>query len=133
MPSPWGRSTPGPVVISATFIGYRVAGLLGAVVATGMVFLPPGLLAIAAGHALERFSQNQVVAGFLVGVRPAVVGLLGSAALSLGRSGLPNPGAWVLALAALLVLLRWKPHPVLASFASSLVYLVGVRLFPLLF
>ncbi|HQT93398.1 MAG: hypothetical protein B7Z68_00795 [Acidobacteria bacterium 21-70-11] len=128
-----GQITPGPVVISATFIGYRVAGLLGSVVATGMVFLPPGLLAIAAGHALERFSQNQVVAGFLAGVRPAVVGLLGSAAVSLGRSGLPNPGAWVLALAALLVLLRWKPHPVLVLVASALVYSAGVRLSPLLF
>lgn len=128
-----GQITPGPVVISATFIGYRVAGLLGAVVATGMVFLPPGLLAMAAGHALERFRQNQVVAGFLAGVRPAVVGLLGSAAVSLGRAGLPSPAAWGLALAALLVLLRWKPHPVLVLAASSLVYLAGVRLSSLLF
>jgi hypothetical protein len=39
----------------------------------------------------------------------------------------------VLALAALLVLLRWKPHPVLVLFASSLVYLTGVRLSSLLF
>ena len=128
-----GQITPGPVVISATFIGYRVAGLLGAVVATGMVFLPPGLLAMAAGHALERFNQNQVVAGFLAGVRPAVVGLLGSAAVSLGRAGLPRPAAWVLALAALLVLLRWKVHPVLVLLASALAYLAGVRLAPLVF
>jgi chromate transporter len=128
-----GQITPGPVVISATFIGYRVAGLVGAVVATGMVFLPPGLLAMAAGHALERFSQNQVVAGFLAGVRPAVVGLLGSAALSLGRAGLPNVGAWALALVALWVLLRWKTHPVLVLGASSATYLAGVGLSPLLF
>ncbi len=123
-----GQITPGPVVISATFIGYRVAGLLGATLATGMVFLPPGLLAMAAGRALGRFGKNQIVVGFLAGVRPAVVGLLASAALALGRSGLPNAAAWGLALAGILVLLRWRVHPLAVLLASALLYVALVHL-----
>ncbi len=123
-----GQITPGPVVISATFIGYRVAGVLGATLATGMVFLPPGLLAMAAGHALGRFGKNQIVAGFLAGVRPAVVGLLASAALALGRAGLPDVAAWGLALAGILVLLRWKAHPLAVLLSSSLAYAAIVHL-----
>lgn len=106
-----GQVTPGPVVISATFIGYRVAGLLGAVVATVAVFLPPGILAVAAGSALDRFAHNEHVTAFLAGIKPAVVGLLASAALALGRAGLHDATEWAIAAAAFLVLLRWRPHP----------------------
>ncbi len=127
-----GQITPGPVVISATFIGYRVAGLVGATLATGMVFLPPGLLAIGAGHALGRFGKNQIVTAFLAGVRPAVVGLLASAALSLGRAGLPDAATWGLAVAGILVLLRWRVHPLAVLFSSALVYALAVHLPPLL-
>ncbi len=127
-----GQITPGPVVISATFIGYRVAGLIGATLATGMVFLPPGLLAIGAGHALGKFGKNQIVAGFLAGVRPAVVGLLVSAALSLGRAGLPGVAAWGLALAGILVVLRWRVHPVAVLLGSALAYALAVHIPPLL-
>jgi chromate transporter len=108
-----GQVTPGPVVISAAFIGYRVAGLAGAIAATGMVFLPPGLIAIAAGRALDRFGKNPVVAAFLAGVRPAVVGLLGSAAVALAQAGFHAWSELGLAAAALLAVLRWRVHPLL--------------------
>ncbi len=119
-----GQITPGPVVISATFIGYRVAGLAGAVVATLAVFLPPGVLAVAAGSALERFAHNEHVAAFLAGIKPAVVGLLASAALSLGRAGLHDAPSWAIAAAALLVLLRWRPHPLAVLAAAAALHLL---------
>ena len=71
-----GQLTPGPVLITATFIGYRVAGTLGALVATVAVFLPAFLMTIAAGSSLRRFRSNRQVQAFLRGVTPAVVGLL---------------------------------------------------------
>jgi len=119
-----GQVTPGPIVISATFIGYRVAGLVGAVLATTAVFLPPGLLAMVAGRALDRFGRNPVVAGFLAGVRPAVVGLLGSATISLGRAGLHDLSEWGIAAAALLILLRWKMHPMVLLVACAALHIV---------
>src|SRR5258705_3152200 len=83
-----GQITPGPVLITATFVGYRVAGTLGALVATVSVFLPSFLMTIAAGSSLKRFRSNEAVQSFLMGVTPAVVGLLVAAALSMGRAGI---------------------------------------------
>src|SRR5205085_6844089 len=78
-----GQVTPGPVLITATFIGYRVAGTLGALVATISIFLPAFLITIAAASSLKRFRSNAQVQSFLRGISPAVVGLLVAAALSL--------------------------------------------------
>ena len=106
-----GQITPGPVLISATFIGYRVAGVLGALVATISIFLPSFIMTIAAGSSLRRFRKNEVVQAFLRGVTPAVVGLLVAAAISLGRSGIHTLLGVGLAVAAAFVLLRFRPNP----------------------
>src|ERR1044072_8152459 len=83
-----GQITPGPVLITATFVGYRVAGTRGALVATISIFLPAFLMTIAAASSMRRFRDNQQVQSFLRGVAPAVVGLLIAAALSVGRAGI---------------------------------------------
>jgi len=115
----FGQITPGPVVISATFIGFRVAGLAGAVLATVAIFLPSVVLGVAAGGALERFGRHPVVAGFLSGVRPVVVGLLGSAALSLARAGVHDLAGWGVVACGVLALLRWRVHPLLLLVVSG--------------
>lgn len=124
-----GQITPGPVLISATFIGYRVAGLLGALVATGSIFLPAFLLTIAAGSSLRRFRSNRQVQAFLRGVTPAVVGLLVASAWSIGRAGIHT---WIgLSLAALgvLILLRFRLNPAWIVFGTGLIrFLIGLVL-----
>jgi len=103
-----GQITPGPVLITATFIGYRVAGTLGALVATISIFLPAFLMTIAAGTSLRRFRTNEIVRSFLRGVTPAVVGLLVAAAVSIGRAGI---NSWIgvsITVLALLVLIRFR-------------------------
>jgi chromate transporter len=105
-----GQVTPGPVLITATFIGYRVAGTLGAIVATVSIFLPSFLMTIAAGSSLRRFRSNQFVQSFLRGVTPAVVGLLVAAALSIGRAGIHTWIGLSIALAAVVVLIRYRPN-----------------------
>jgi chromate transport protein ChrA len=114
-----GQITPGPVLITATFIGYRVAGTLGALVATVSIFLPSLALTIAAGSSLRRFRANRQVQAFLRGVTPAVVGLLVAAAWSIGRAGIHT---WVgvgLAVAAALVLLRYRVNPFLVMLGAA--------------
>ena len=106
-----GQVTPGPVLISATFIGYRVAGTLGALVATVGIFLPSFLMTIAAGSSLRRFRDNQLVQSFLRGVTPAVVGLLVAAAWSIGRSGIHTSIGASMAVAAAVILVRFRPNP----------------------
>ncbi|PYS48809.1 MAG: hypothetical protein DMF68_12090 [Acidobacteria bacterium] len=105
-----GQITPGPVLITATFIGYRVAGTFGALVATISIFLPAFLMTIAAGASLRRFRTNEIVQSFLRGVAPAVVGLLVAAALSIGRAGIHSWIGMSITVAALFVLIRFRPN-----------------------
>lgn len=124
-----GQVTPGPVLISATFIGYRVAGTLGALVATISIFLPSFLMTIAAGSSLRRFRNNQVVQSFLRGVTPAVVGLLVAAAISIGRAGIHTSIGLLLAVAAAVVLVRFRPNPFWVIIgAGTLRFLLGMIL-----
>ena len=103
-----GQITPGPVLISATFIGYRVAGTLGALVATICIFLPSFLMTVGAGSSLRRFRDNQIVQSFLRGVTPAVTGLLVAAAISIGRAGIHTWIGLILAVGAGFVLVRFR-------------------------
>ncbi len=106
-----GQLTPGPVLITATFIGYRVAGTLGALFATLSVFLPAFCMTIIAGSYLRRFRANRQVQAFLRGVTPAVVGLLVAAAWAIGRAGVHSWTAGMIALAAGALLLRFRLNP----------------------
>ena len=106
-----GQLTPGPVLITATFIGYRVAGTLGALFATLSVFLPAFCMTLIAGSYLRRFRANRQVQAFLRGVTPAVVGLLVAAAWSIGRAGIHSWRGVLIALVAGALLLRFRLNP----------------------
>lgn len=124
-----GQITPGPVLITATFIGYRVAGTLGAIVATVSIFLPSFLLTIAAGSSLRRFRTNEVVQSFLKGVAPAVVGLLVAAALSIGRAGIHTWVGLSIAMVAAVVLIRFRPNAFWVILGAGVVrFLIGLVL-----
>ncbi len=72
--------TPGPVVITAAFIGYLVAGPLGAVVAACAVFAPPYFIVLFGAPYYRRFAQNRQVKAFVQGVTAAAVGAIAGAA-----------------------------------------------------
>jgi chromate transporter len=108
-----GYLTPGPVLITATFVGYRAAGLSGAVSATVGIFLMPWLLAATAAQQLQRFMQHPWLAGFGRGAAPAVVGLLGVTALSIAKQSFTHWAYALIAVIALGLALRTKVHPIL--------------------
>jgi chromate transporter len=103
-----GQITPGPVLITATFVGYRVAGTLGALVATISIFLPAFLMTIAAASSLKRFRTNAQVQAFLQGIAPAVVGLLVAAGLSMGKAGIHTWIGLTMAIIAVVLLIRFR-------------------------
>ena len=117
----FGQITPGPVLITATFIGYKVAGPLGAVATTIAAFLPSFIMTTIAGASLNRFRTNFLVQSFLAGVAPAVVGMLAAAGVSLARSGLNTPLSFGVATMAFLLMLRAKLNPVVIIFGCGLV------------
>jgi chromate transporter len=124
-----GQITPGPVLVTATFIGYRVAGTLGALLATVSIFLPLFLMTMAAGSSLRRFRDNQIVQSFLRGVTPAVAGLLVAAAITFGRAGIHTWIGLVLALGAGIVLVRFRPNPFWVILGAGVLrFLLGVVL-----
>ncbi len=127
----FGQITPGPVMITATFIGYKVAGLVGAVAATIAAFLPSFLMTIVAGTSLNRFRANYLVQSFLSGVAPAVVGMLASAGVSLARSSLSMslsyrniPVSFGIATLAFLLMMRARLNPVLIIFGCGALQLI---------
>jgi chromate transporter len=124
-----GQITPGPVLITATFVGYRVAGTLGALVATISVFLPAFLMTIAAASSLRRFRDNEQVQAFLRGVAPAVVGLLVAAALSMGRAGIHSWVGISIMLLSIFTLIRFRPNPFWVIFgAGAIRFVIGLLL-----
>lgn len=116
--------TPGPVLVLATFIGYRAAGVAGAAAATLGVFLMPWLLAAAAAQQLQRVLQHPFLRGFGRGAAPAVVGLLGVTALSLAKHAFVSWPYAVIALLALVLTLRTKLHPILILVGGAVLGLV---------
>jgi chromate transporter len=107
--------TPGPVVITSGFIGFLVAGPLGACAATLAVFLPPYLLVIAGAPYYRRFAKNRQVKAFVQGVTAAAVGAIAGAAMILTRRAVMDLPTIVIALTVLILLLRFKlvPEPVI--------------------
>lgn len=105
-----GQITPGPVLIMATFVGYHVAGMLGALLATFCVFLPSFLMTIAAGLSFRRFRTNRQMQAFLRGVAPAVAGLLFAAAWSVARAGIHTVIGLSMALIIFVILMRYRAN-----------------------
>jgi chromate transporter len=119
-----GQITPGPVLITATFIGYRTAGTLGALVATVSIFLPSFLMMVVAGSSLARFHTNKIVQSFLRGVTPAVVGLLVAAGISIGRAGIHSWMGMLIAVIAGVVLVKFRPNAIWVILGAGLIRFV---------
>ena len=103
--------TPGPVVITVAFIGYLVAGPLGAVAAALGVFLPCYLFVIVSARHFRRAAQNPSVKAFVDGVTAGATGAIAGAVFVLGRRSIVDLPTVLIALAALAVLLKAKKVP----------------------
>jgi len=124
-----GMISPGPVVITATFVGYLVAGLWGAVAATVGIFLPSFILVLVAAPILQRHRANRNVQGFVKGAYAAAIGTILGACVLLGRIAIGDWLTILIGLASLAVLFRWKvSNPLLMATAA----VVGLIAFPLL-
>ncbi len=109
-----GQSTPGPIVITATFVGYAAAGFPGAIVATVAAFSPSFFFAIITSNFLQRIRSWKMASAFLKGVSPAVVGSIAAVSAELGRSAIT--GGWTAAIAIVGLAIAWRygPLPALA-------------------
>src|SRR5438128_5664310 len=133
-----GMISPGPVVITATFVGYLVAarftgslldGLWGSVTATIGIFLPSFLLILIVAPILVRYRTNPNVQGFIKGAYAAAIGTILGACVLLARIAIGDWLTALVALGSLVMLFRWKVNnPVLVAVTA----IIGLIAFPLL-
>ena len=103
-----GQVTPGPVLTTATFVGYLLAGVPGAALATLGIFLP-GFIFVALSHpVIPRLRQSPTAAALLDGVNAASLGLMAGVTIQLGRTALVDVWTILIAVGAAIVLLRLK-------------------------
>jgi chromate transporter len=112
--------TPGPVVITAGFIGYLTAGVCGAIVAAAGTFVPPYLVVVLAARYMRKAAANPSLRAFIGGVTASATGAIAGAAFILGRRALVDVVTVGIALATLVALVKIKklPEPVLIVIAG---------------
>lgn len=138
------ESTPGPFAVNiSTYIGMTQGGLLGSACATLGVILPSFIVILIVAQFYEKFKTSKIVSGCMTGLRPAVIGLISSAVISIGKSVFFYTGVTVdvfktvqfyisLALFLIMSVLAFKKiHPILIICISAVVgiivgYTVGI-------
>jgi len=124
-----GMISPGPVVITATFVGYLVAGFLGSLVSTIGIFLPSFLLILIVAPILVRHRANPNVEGFVKGAYAAAIGTILGACVLLGKIAIGDWLTVLVGLGSLTVLFRFKVSNPLLIAATAV---IGLIAFPLL-
>ncbi|HEX6200784.1 MAG TPA: chromate efflux transporter [Thermoanaerobaculia bacterium] len=107
-----GQLTPGPVLSTATFIGYVLAGAPGAAVATVGIFLPSFLFVLALNPLVPKLRRSAWMGAFLDAVNAAAVGLMAAVTVELGAAALRSWPAWTIALLAAAAVLRFRVNAV---------------------
>lgn len=132
------QMTPGPIAInSATFVGLRIAGLGGAIIATLGCVIPSLIIVLALAIIYYKYRSLKFMQGVMSGLRPAVVAMIASAGLALLINSFWNgtPASLVLAsidwisvalfISCLFVLRKWKPDPVVVMACAGAIGLIA--------
>ncbi|WP_129125151.1 chromate efflux transporter [Geomonas oryzae] len=122
-----GIITPGPVVITAAFVGYLVAGVTGSVIAAAAVFLPVYLFVLFIGRYILRYREHPALQGFVKGATAAATGAIAGASVILAEKSVIDLNTALIGGTALLVLWRFKTPELLVVALSAV---AGVVLYP---
>ena len=114
-----GQITPGPIFVTATFIGYKVAGVLGAFLATVAIFTPPAVLTVLLSRFVKILNQSSVVKAAMKGVRAAVIGMIFASAITIGQTITPSVVSAIIFVAIFIISLKYTISPVYLIIASG--------------
>ena len=130
-------STPGPFAINiSTYVGSEMGGILGAFCSTMGVVLPSFIIILLVAHWYEQFKSSKIVSGLMSGLKPAVIGLIGAAVLSIGKTVFSsfeismeiftNPEFWVSVGTVIVmgILAFRKVHPIAIICMSAVIGIV---------
>ncbi len=119
--------TPGPISInSATFIGYRLAGIPSATAGTfGLVF-PAFFIMITVAITIKKFRSSDWMGHAFLGLRPAVIGLITAATFSIGRTSITDLKSMVIAALTAILVFKTKLNPIIilliAAISGGIIY-----------
>jgi len=126
-----GQFTPGPILMVAAYVGYKVAGVAGAAVAAGAAFLPSFVMMLAILPAFDRVRTYTWTRAVLRGMSPAVIGLLAVSLTRLAPYALVDPFAVAILVATVAALLLWRPGTVRLMLGGAVLGALRNRWFPL--
>jgi chromate transporter len=113
--------TPGPVFTTATFLGYLLGGVPGALVATAAIFVPSFVMVSVVAPHVHRLRTSAWATAALQGVTAAALGLIAGVTIDLVRTGVDDVLRAAVAIAALVAIVRWRPNPALLVAAGGLI------------
>lgn len=115
------QMTPGPIAInSATFVGYKVSGVLGSIAATLGVVTMSFILVSIVSKAMEKFKESKVLRGALLGMRPVLIALIIQAFFDLAKDAYIDIKSVIITLIIGALLLSKKVHPIIAIIISGI-------------
>jgi chromate transporter len=106
-----GQLTPGPLTVMNAFMGYKIYGLLGAVMAMISSYLPCIIIVTLVAKYYYDYRESVIVNSSFKGIKPAVIGLLAGVAISLGNASLVNPVTFGIAIISFAVIAFTKVDP----------------------
>ncbi|HEY5340912.1 MAG TPA: chromate transporter [Candidatus Aquilonibacter sp.] len=115
------KLAPGPTTTMAALVGYAVAGVAGAIVATIAVFVPAGILVYTIGHGWTRLRGNPWRERFSRAIKPVVLGLIWAGVVTLARGAIDGPATIAIAIAATIILLRTEWNQALLVLGAGVV------------
>ena len=116
-----GQITPGPILISATFVGYKMNGIIGALLATFSIFAPSSVIIIFISRFFLYFKNNMFAKKIIQGIKKGIVGLiLYSAIIVLLNKGSIDVFTVIVFISSILILIKTKVHPVILILLSGL-------------
>ncbi|MGL5943509.1 MAG: chromate transporter [Waterburya sp.] len=124
-----GQLTPGPVFTTATFIGYLLAGNLGAIAATIGIFLPAFAFVWLVNPWVDKLRQSIWLSGFLDGVNAASLGLMATVTYTLARTAINDWLSVILTLLGAIALFRFRINSAWLIIFGGIVGLISDRLF----
>jgi chromate transporter len=119
-----GQITPGPVFSTATFIGYLLAGVPGALVSTVGIFLPSFVFVALSGPVVPRLRRSAAAGAFLDGVNVGALALMAVVAVALARAAIVDVTTALLATTSAALLLRWRVNSAWLVLGGALVGIV---------
>lgn len=107
-----GQITPGPIFITAAFIGYKVAGVSGALLATVAIFTPPAVLTVLLSRFVEALNHSSVVKAAMKGIRAAVIGMIFASAITIGQTITLSVAAAVIFVVTFFISFKYTISPI---------------------